>query len=469
MKSLKFIKNVAIYFFGNILTKVISFFLIPLYTNLIDPSEYGNYDLVVSILTMIVPIAFFQIWDGIFRFVYDYKNKEDKYGVVSNGLVITLIGIIFYIIVYLIFNMIYNVQHPIYAFIYGISIALHYIYGTVARTFEKNVLYMGSGIINSLINIVLNIVFIASLGMKTEALYISASIGTLVQIIIIEAKLKTLKNIKKNKISKNLIIKMMKFSMPIAITTISYWLLSGFTKVVVTNELGSAENGRFAIANKFSSALTIVVTVFQMSWHEMSFSLADDKNRNRYYDRGINLFSIFVFCGLGVLMPITKIIFPYMVAEEYISALAIIPITYIYTTVNALAGFMSTQLLAEKNSKATFYSTLIAAICNVILSITLTKQFGIIGANIALLIAFLINMIYVIFLLRNKYNINISKYVIIIATSISIISTLIFYIGNNIFNTIYGILMIIVTFVIFYKLVGKNLKNAILQKIKATS
>lgn len=295
MKSLKFIKNVAIYFFGNILTKVISFFLIPLYTNLIEPSEYGNYDLVVSILTMIVPIAFFQIWDGIFRFVYDYKSKEDKYGVVSNGLVITLMGMILYIFVYIIFNLIYSIQHPVYAFIYGISIAIHYIYGTVARTFERNLLYMGSGVINSLINIVLNIVFIAVLEMKTEALYISASIGTLVQVMIIEIKLKTLKNIRKEKISKQLIVKMMKFSMPIAITTISYWLLSGFTKVVVTNELGSAENGRFAIASKFSSALTIVVTVFQMAWHEMSFSLADDKNRKEYYEKGINLFSVFIF------------------------------------------------------------------------------------------------------------------------------------------------------------------------------
>ena len=50
---------------------------------------------------MIVPIAFFQIWDGIFRFVYDYKSKEDKYGVVSNGLVITLMGMILYIFVYI--------------------------------------------------------------------------------------------------------------------------------------------------------------------------------------------------------------------------------------------------------------------------------------------------------------------------------------------------------------------------------
>ena len=165
-------------------------------------------------------------------------------------------------------------------------------------------------------------------------------------------------------------------------------------------------------------------------------------------------------------MPITKVLFPYMVSEEYMSAIVIVPITYIYTTVNALAGFMSTQLLAEKNSKATFYSTLTAATCNVVLSIILTKEFGIMGANIALLIAFLINMIYVMLLLRKKYNINISKYVIVIATTISIISTIIFYKGNNIFNIIYGILMMIITFSIFYKLVGRNLKNAILQKIK---
>ena len=456
-KGLKFLKTVVVYFSGNILTKIISFLLIPLYTSRIEPSEYGHYDLIVSIITMIVPIAFFQIWDGMFRFIYDYKEKKDKYAIISNGFVVAFIGLIFYTIIFIILTMNYEIQYPVLAFLYGVSIALQYIYGTITRTFERNVLYMASGIANSLFNIISNIILIAIFNMGINALYISAVLGTLIQFILIEIRLNPIKNFKIENISKKLIVRMLKFSMPIAITTVSYWLLSGFTKVVVTNILGSDENGRLAIVNKFSNTLNIVVTVFQMAWHELSFSLANDRNKKIYYENGINLFSIFLFLGLGILIPVTKVIFPYMVDEKYASAIIIIPITYIYTSFNALSSFMSTQLLAEKNSKDTFYSTLAAAILNVILSISLTKRYGIVGANIALLISFIVNFIIIKILLKNKYNINISKNNNFLIIFITFVTTLIFYKGNNVINILYAIIVLVISLILFYKLMGQNI------------
>ena len=456
-KGLKFLKTVVVYFSGNILTKIISFLLIPLYTSRIEPSEYGHYDLIVSIITMIVPIAFFQIWDGMFRFIYDYKEKKDKYAIISNGFVVAFIGLIFYTIIFIILTMNYEIQYPVLAFLYGVSIALQYIYGTITRTFERNVLYMASGIANSLFNIISNIILIAIFNMGINALYISAVLGTLIQFILIEIRLNPIKNFKIENISKKLIVRMLKFSMPIAITTVSYWLLSGFTKVVVTNILGSDENGRLAIVNKFSNTLNIVVTVFQMAWHELSFSLANDRNKKIYYENGINLFSIFLFLGLGILIPVTKVIFPYMVDEKYASAIIIIPITYIYTSFNALSSFMSTQLLAEKNSKDTFYSTLAAAILNVILSISLTKRYGIVGANIALLISFIVNFIIIKILLKNKYNINISKNNNFLIIFITFVTTLIFYKGNNVIKILYAIIVLVISLILFYKLMGQNI------------
>ena len=45
MKDLwRFIKSSGIYFVGTVLTKLISFLLLPLYTSYISPADYGTYD-----------------------------------------------------------------------------------------------------------------------------------------------------------------------------------------------------------------------------------------------------------------------------------------------------------------------------------------------------------------------------------------------------------------------------------------
>ncbi len=54
----RFLQTALTYFIGNILSKLITFVLIPIYTNKLTPSEYGNYDLVITIITLFVSVAF---------------------------------------------------------------------------------------------------------------------------------------------------------------------------------------------------------------------------------------------------------------------------------------------------------------------------------------------------------------------------------------------------------------------------
>lgn len=48
-------KNTIIFAIGNFGTKMISFFLVPLYTNLLSTGEYGIVDLILTIGTVLIP------------------------------------------------------------------------------------------------------------------------------------------------------------------------------------------------------------------------------------------------------------------------------------------------------------------------------------------------------------------------------------------------------------------------------
>lgn len=57
-------------------TKILSFLMVPLYTNILSTEAYGTYDIYQTTLFLIVPVLSLNIADGIMRFsldeTYDY-------------------------------------------------------------------------------------------------------------------------------------------------------------------------------------------------------------------------------------------------------------------------------------------------------------------------------------------------------------------------------------------------------------
>ena len=53
----KFIKTSIIYLIGNVLSKLIAFILIPIYTTYISPNIYGEFDLINSLISLVVPLS----------------------------------------------------------------------------------------------------------------------------------------------------------------------------------------------------------------------------------------------------------------------------------------------------------------------------------------------------------------------------------------------------------------------------
>ena len=62
------IKNTLLFTLGNLGSKLIVFFLIPLYTNTLSTAQYGTIDLVSTVSTVAVPIFTINICESVMRF-----------------------------------------------------------------------------------------------------------------------------------------------------------------------------------------------------------------------------------------------------------------------------------------------------------------------------------------------------------------------------------------------------------------
>ena len=76
-KTKKLISNTFLFLIGGIGTKIIQFFLVPLYTYTLTTSEFGTTDLVLTTINFLIPFFSIQISDGLLRFGLDKKQNQN--------------------------------------------------------------------------------------------------------------------------------------------------------------------------------------------------------------------------------------------------------------------------------------------------------------------------------------------------------------------------------------------------------
>ena len=82
-------KNTAILTVGKLCTQCISFFLLPLYTAILSTEEYGTFDLLVTYSTLLLPLVNWQLDQGLFRFMLDYRGNKEEQGKLFSTLLLS--------------------------------------------------------------------------------------------------------------------------------------------------------------------------------------------------------------------------------------------------------------------------------------------------------------------------------------------------------------------------------------------
>lgn len=100
------LKNTLIFTLGNIGSRMISFFLIPLYTNVLTTSQYGTVDLITTISTVAGPMLTLNIAESVMRFGLDKDADKEKN--TQCGSIVLLIAMIIGLVLIPIYSFIKN-------------------------------------------------------------------------------------------------------------------------------------------------------------------------------------------------------------------------------------------------------------------------------------------------------------------------------------------------------------------------
>ena len=93
-------KNLVTLILGNFGSKLMGFFLIPLYTSVLSTEEYGVYDLIQATVSLCIPILTLSIFDGTTRFLLDKKsNNNDVLNIAIKRSLISFVIIVILIVI----------------------------------------------------------------------------------------------------------------------------------------------------------------------------------------------------------------------------------------------------------------------------------------------------------------------------------------------------------------------------------
>ena len=120
----RIIKSSFIYFTGNVLTRLVSFFLLPIYTSLISTEDMGYYDYSLSILNILIPVVCFEIWSGIMRFMFEQECEQGKYKTIFNGLILLSCSILLYTMISIGLELNKEINLLFLIYLYGLFIML---------------------------------------------------------------------------------------------------------------------------------------------------------------------------------------------------------------------------------------------------------------------------------------------------------------------------------------------------------
>lgn len=459
---LKFIKTSGVYFAGTVLTKLISFLLLPLYTSYIDPDGMGVYDASIAYVTFLCSVLYLDIWSAIMRFVYEYEGDEKKRPI-NSGIAIFGLSTIIYTAIIVGVNAVFHVEFIHYIFLYGFLMNTQTLLGYLARTQGKNVLYAAAGIFGSLMQIMANILLLVVLKMDYSALYISSCIGFGVNILIVSVGIKLPKLISFESFDRTLFNKMFWFSIPLCMNSVAYWFLSSYNRIAITNVLGSAANGMYAIASRFGSIITLFTSCFTMAWQEISYSneAGGMEDRGAYYTKAINSYIKFLGMGLIVIIPAIYIIYPIMINDAYAQGKEMVPFYLLATIASAVSSFLGNVFTAIKKNNLLFYTTVVGSVVNVVFVHLLLPILGVQGASIALFLGFGINCAIRLAMLQKQMSFVMDwKFPGLLAVLFTIVFVAYNY-GNMLINILVFLLAVLMMFITF-----KDVLMPLLMKVK---
>lgn len=263
-------RHAAIYSIGNMLAKLTSFIMLPIYTRYLTPADYGVLELTSMTLDLLAILLGLSVSASVYRFFAAEKTQAGRDLVMSTaavgkiGMAILIAALGFVISPWLARVVTPDQGHADYFrlfFLIFIMQSAEVVPFLLCRALHRSVLVVTINLARLLGLVSLNIVFVVHFEMGVRGILISTLIVTTV---IALAMLRFLFRSTGVRFSRKLFLQMTRYSFPIGFVSLGNFFLVFSDRYFLNHYVGATAVGVYALAYRFGFVLTaFVATPFQ--------------------------------------------------------------------------------------------------------------------------------------------------------------------------------------------------------------
>lgn len=456
-------KNTAVFAIGNFVSKFLSFFLVPLYTNFLTTSEYGTIDLLTVLCTLVVPLITFNISEAVMRFSLDKNSNHDS--IISIGIFTLIISTFLSLFAIPILNFFPALkEYSILFAIFLLSFAYSQFFLCVLRGKEQLVLYSIGNIIHALLIGILNVIFLTIFKMGVKGYFLAYIISNVIVFIFSFIVSKTFRHIKFFRLEKKLFKEMFLYSTLLIPNSFMWWIMNSLDKIMITSMLGTTANGIYSISYKIPSLLSSVTTIFNQAWSYSAIREKESEDKEEYNNHIFsNLFKVVIIISVFLLL-ILKPFLKIYVGNDFFDSWKYTTFLIVGFVFMTLGSFLSTCYTVHKDSIGFLKSAIVGAIINLVLNFILIEKIKIYGAALSTAISYFCVFIYRLFDTKKYVKFNIKKTEYFIGILVLLLSACTVYINDNISYLLLLIQNLII--LCMYKNFWLNLLKKVLNKLK---
>ncbi len=481
----KLFKQTAIYGLATVLPRMISFILVPLYTEVMPPGTYGEVTLIFSWFAIFNVFMAYGMETAFFRF---YKEADNRKQVVSTS----LLSIMGSTLLLMCLGFLFKTQIA-----KGLNIELqymNYVFGILAldalviipfawlRANEKPMRYALVKILNVSLMLGLNIfclLVLPKLAQDGDTGFFSswyipdyevpyilisnlvASGVTLLLMIRVYLRRPYIFN-------KILWKRMLRYAMPVMVAGIAFTINEVFDRYLLSEllpeDIAKSEMGKYSACYKLALFMTLFATAFRMGIEPFFFSHSDTKNPQRAYAQITNYFVV-----LGSIILLSVVVFAdvlkkfIVLDESYWEAMPVVPLIVLASFFLGIYHNLSVWYKVTDKTIYGAYISMIGAVLTIVINFAFIPYYGYMASAVATVSAYGTMMILSFYFGRMYYPVpyNFRKIIFYLGVSI-LFSTLSFYIFDR--NLFIGIPLLLIFLGVVYKLEFDNLKKLYLNR-----
>lgn len=445
-----------IYGVSSVLTRFLNLLLLPLYTNILSPNEYGVLNILSTTFSILWLVSVLALDSASFVFFHDFNEESKRKKIFSSWFwVQALIGFFLCLMGFLssaglskLFfqDEAYSSEFRLISLLLLFNLLPNIVWNwlRVKRKVKATALFT---LVQSAIIIGCNVWFIFGLKFGVKGFFYAQLVSGLVMSVAAFIMLEDWIYLKY--FDKALVKRMLLFSLPLVPTAMASWGLNSTGGYFIQARLGAAEVGLYQTGITLSGILAFITTSFTQAWGPFAMSIKDQGDVRHFYARIFIVYiSLIGLLASGVLI-FSSDILNLVTSAEYADADWVAGLLSFNAMLIGLNYIASIGLNIVKDMKPFAFASIVGSILNLVLFYFGALFWGKEGCAVASLFSNIAISIFIFRSAQRKFSIpydfkkGIVLFVLCLGVGVSLKYFLDFELNNDFILKIFGFLFLL--------------------------